>query len=567
LAIKRKALREEDVGVAWCLRKLAGNLLAQKRPQEAEEFYRQQLPIWGKKRGLDSDGYLETVRALAGLLKSENKPVEVEALYREVLAAQRAALGNNSEAVATTLSSLAGHLQSQGKQAEAEKASREALDITLKLIDQDPASLPALLRQESQTLNALGEAPAAEKLFKDAINTGRLKLGETNLVFGELLHDYAGFLEQEGNLSAAAEYYLKSLPSRRARQDDGLAWTLRNLGGALNQIGRPQEAEGYLRESLALYHQLHQQDDINGTGWATACLGFSLWLQHKLPEAEQAYRDALAVYTKLGAVGSDGYAAVVRSLRDMLKAENKPAEVEKVYQEVLAAQRSALGDDSSTVALTLFGVANFLKSQNRPEEAAQRYRESLDIIFKPDWEKHLFKLSSWVVPELLEAGDKQQATNVCRAMLNSASTNAAWFNNASWNLATTENPSNRDPAMAVELAKRAVKINPQGDWNTVGVAYYRAGDFKQAIADLEKQVQLLHGRGTSFDFFFQAMAAHQVGNADDARRFYAHAIQWMNVHDPQNAELLRFRAEAESLLGSEVKAGAQNQFPAPPTAK
>jgi tetratricopeptide (TPR) repeat protein len=216
--------------------------------------------------------------------------------------------------------------------------------------------------------------------------------------------------------------------------------------------------------------------------------------------------------------------------------------------------------------LTLLGLANFLKSQNRPEEAAQEYRQSLEIILKPDWEKHLFKLSVWVVPVLVEVGDKQQATNVCRAMLNSTSTNAAWFNNASWNLATTENPTNRDPALAVELAERAVKINPQGDWNTVGVAYYRAGDFKQAIADLEKAVQL-EGRGTSFDFFFQAMAAHQVGNADDARRFYAKAIQWMNEHNSQNPELIRFRAEAESLLGSEVKAGAQNQFPAPPTAK
>jgi hypothetical protein len=63
------------------------------------------------------------------------------------------------------------------------------------------------------------------------------------------------------------------------------------------------------------------------------------------------------------------------------------------------------------------------------------------------------------------------------------------------------------------------------------------------------------------------MAAHQVGNADDARRYYAKAVQWMDKHDPQNPELIRFRAEAEILLGAEAKAGAENQLPAPSTAK
>jgi hypothetical protein len=62
----------------------------------------------------------------------------------------------------------------------------------------------------------------------------------------------------------------------------------------------------------------------------------------------------------------------------------------------------------------------------------------------------------------------------------------------------------------------------------------------------------LEGGGRSFDFFFQAMAEHQVGNADAAQMYYAHAIQWMDAHDPRNPELLRFRAEAESLLGSEA---------------
>ena len=232
-------------------------------------------------------------------------------------------------------------------------------------------------------------------------------------------------------------------------------------------------------------------------------------------------------------------------------AGNKPADVEKLYREVIPAERATLGKDSPTVALTLIGWANFLKSQNRTEEAAQEYRESLDIMLKPHWEEHPSDLSQWVVYALLETGNKQQARNVSRVMLDSTSSNAVWFNNASWCLATTENPSNRDPALAVELANRAVKINPYGDWNTVGVAYYRIGDFKQALPFLEKG-----NGGNSWAFFFLAMANRQLGNADAARRYYDQAIQWMDKQNPRNPELLRFRAEAEALIEGQTNAPA-----------
>ena len=72
---------------------------------------------------------------------------------------------------------------------------------------------------------------------------------------------------------------------------------------------------------------------------------------------------------------------------------------------------------------------------------------------------------------------------------------------------------------------------------------------------------------TSFNYFFVAMAHHQLGNADAALHYYTQAIQWMKEHDPQSTELIRFRAEAEQLLGPEAKFGAENQAPTPPTSK
>jgi tetratricopeptide (TPR) repeat protein len=88
----------------------------------------------------------------------------------------------------------------------------------------------------------------------------------------------------------------------------------------------------------------------------------------------------------------------------------------------------------------------------------------------------------------------------------------------------------------------------EGDyWNTMGVARYRAGDWRGAIAALEKATAL-HGR-TSYDDFFLAMSHWQLGERPEARRLYDQAVQWMEKNRPRNEELRRFRGEAAELLG------------------
>ena len=731
LAIFRKAVGEDNINVAWCLKRLAENMVAQQKLPEAEQIYRESLPVWARRMGLDSDGYAEVVRALAAVLKAENKPAEVEALYREVLAAQRAALGNESSTVAATLSSLADCLQSQGKQSEAEKASDEAVDISLKLGTPN-VHLPALVRQQTQRLSGRGRSQEAEKLYEEAIKGARQKLGETNLILGELLHDYGELLEHENKFEAAMEYHLKSLPIRRTVQNDNLAWTLRDLGYDLSRLGRPKEAEGYLHEALALYHKLHQQEDLYGTALAGAWFGSALKDQDKLPEAEQAYREALRAYAQCDGVGKSGYFTAMQGFGETMVDEGKSADAEKFCEEAIKGAREKLGNTNPAVGALLYNfghvllweekwdasaeqflkalpirrakkdddlavtlhdlgyvlvrggtfkdaeqylreslalhralhqqegywetaaptmwLADALYGQQKLSEAEHAYHDCLDILAKlsksdesqrqryvhvhsivslihilksenrlaeadalqhellsrespafaaavmldcVDFWKNLNRfdetaswsrdaagmmqklrpddfadLPDWVVYDLVEAGYKQQAANICRRMLDSSTTNGGWFADAPWYLATAENPTNRDPALAVKLAKRAVELDPEARWVwlDMGVARYRAGDFQQAVADLEKSVQHHYG-SESYDFFFLAMAHHQLGNADAARKFYAKGVQWMTEHNPQRKGLLRLRAETESLLGPAVKAAVENQFPAPSTAK
>jgi uncharacterized protein HemY len=100
------------------------------------------------------------------------------------------------------------------------------------------------------------------------------------------------------------------------------------------------------------------------------------------------------------------------------------------------------------------------------------------------------------------------------------------------------------------LAKDAAALEPN-DWaiaNTLGVAHYRVGAWNAAIAALERSIQVRNG-GTSFDWFFLAMAHWQLREKDKAREWSDRAVQWMDKNQPTDEEVRRFRAEAAELLG------------------
>ena len=133
----------------------------------------------------------------------------------------------------------------------------------------------------------------------------------------------------------------------------------------------------------------------------------------------------------------------------------------------------------------------------------------------------------------------------------SVTDSAQGCNTLAWLLATHTEPHLRNPTRAVELAKKAVELAPnQGTyWNTLGAAHYRAGNRKEAIAALHKSMELRKG-GDSHDWFFLAMAHWQLGQKDDARKWYDQAVAGMEKQRAsQQEELKRFRAEAAQLLG------------------
>jgi tetratricopeptide (TPR) repeat protein len=132
---------------------------------------------------------------------------------------------------------------------------------------------------------------------------------------------------------------------------------------------------------------------------------------------------------------------------------------------------------------------------------------------------------------------------------------AWWLNGHAWFLVSHADGSRRAGHLAVAMAKRAVEQVPKAGYviNTLGTAYYRAGDWNAAIETLQKVDEATSGKHFGYNAFFIAMAHWQLGNKDEARQWYGRAVEWTDKNQPKNEELRRFQAEAAELMGIKKK--------------
>jgi eukaryotic-like serine/threonine-protein kinase len=113
----------------------------------------------------------------------------------------------------------------------------------------------------------------------------------------------------------------------------------------------------------------------------------------------------------------------------------------------------------------------------------------------------------------------------------------------------------RDPKAALPLARKAVELAPSAPHylNTLGVALYRNGEFKEGIAVLEKSLAAGMGETDAFDLFFLAMCDQRLGKKVAARDCFHRAVTWFeerrrNLPAKRIEELTTFQAEAEDQL-------------------
>jgi tetratricopeptide (TPR) repeat protein len=402
---------------------------------------------------------------------------------------------------ATGWQALGDALRGQGKLADAEAAYRQAIRLKPEYANAH-SSLGVLLCDDKR------DYAGAIIAFRKAI---RLKPDEASYRF-----NLGNALQGHGKLGEAQAAYRQAI---RLKPDCAEAHN--NLGSLLCDHKRDYAgAVIAFREAIrlkpdeALYH-------FN--------LGNALWRQGKLGEAEGAYREAICL--------KPDFAQAHYFLGMALRGQGKVAEAEAAFRAAIR-----LKPDYAPAYCDL----GALLCDHRRDYAGAviAFREAIRI--KPD-----YALAHNALGCALEKRAKvREALAEYQVAIRLDADCARFHNNLAWLLATCVDPTFRNGQQAVESAKKAVKLAPTvGDWwGTLGVAQYRAGDWKAAIEAFGKAMEIKKALNHR-ECFFLAMTLWRLGEKEKARQWYGKAVEWMDKNDPKNQELRRFRAEAADLLG------------------
>jgi eukaryotic-like serine/threonine-protein kinase len=423
----------------------------------------------------------------------------------EKLTASYPDVAQYQEDLAKSIIAKASFLFQEGKTTEAEASYRLALESWQKLAAKYPSA--HLYRVESATtLERLGALADRAGRHQDAEQAIRQALELETRVLAD----------DPGN-SRCVEQLLAGVVV---------------LAKVLEDAGRPVEAENTYRMGLQTAQMFLLQFPADRwcrseMGRVHNHLGLFLTRANRLQDAEQAHRRALDIYEKLPSVilgPSDRWRRrqlmwTHENLGLLLNNSGRPQEAEKVFRQAIAVGEAFEHDfpnqgNMNWLTKAFFSLASSLTAQGKPEEAEKAFRK----------------------------------------LLERAPQSALIHNNFAWLLATCADPKFRNGKRAVELAKKAVELEPKQGmwWNTLGAAHLRASNWKDATAALDKSMELRNG-GDANDWFFLAMACWQSGDKPRARSWYVKAAQWMEKNQPKNEELIRFRAEAADLLGVDPK--------------
>lgn len=255
LRIRRAHYGADHAYVAESLRNLALALHGGGRLAEARQYYEEALDMQLRVLGPSHPQVGPTRNSYGALLRTLGESEAALEQYRQVLELQRAAHGPEHPRLATSLTNAALVFRDLGDMEEAGRLAREGLEIRIRVLGGDSPGTAQSYNVVGALARQAGRFDEAENALQRADHIYRSRLGPDH---GSVAINTSalGFVALErGHLAVAEARFADALATfERAGGMDGLdaaraAW---GMGSTLVALGRPAEAERWLRESLRI---------------------------------------------------------------------------------------------------------------------------------------------------------------------------------------------------------------------------------------------------------------------------------------------------------------------------
>jgi serine/threonine protein kinase/Tfp pilus assembly protein PilF len=327
----------------------------------------------------------------------------------------------------------------------------------------------------------------------------------------------------------------------------------RSLATVHNSFKKHQEAEKFLNQSIDILARLNTEypntiEYRRQLAWSHYVLGSTLYRLRRPAESEASIQAAILLYKQLIAevLNAGCIAEIGNCYWELMVERRQEGHPQKgAMDEYIAICRDTLrrNPDKSAASKIYSSLGWALLTSGQSREAVKAYREVVRL--DPD----NIKVQHDIGDALNSKGLANTAIAAYREAIRVAPEDSHALNNLAWILATCSDIKLRDPKLAVDLAGKAVELVPASAnfWNTLGVARYRAADWKAATEALNKSMTLRKEAGSE-DWFFLAMAEYQLDNKVAARAWYDKAVERMEKQNSRDPALNRFRAEAGKLL-------------------
>lgn len=220
---------------------------------EAEQLYREVLPLQRQFYGSDSEQVANTLHNLGTLYQDVDRMDEAEASYKEALVMREKVLGKNHPDYATTLLHL-GSLRAQLDQTvEAERLDKEALAICQSTKQQ--RCVATIYDNLGELYFAKGRIPEAIDVYSKGREAWKALAGTEHIDYAISTANLARVYQQQKKYKEAEALLKESLPIFEMTYGDRSAELVgyyRGYAQLLRNLNREDEGEAYDRKATAI---------------------------------------------------------------------------------------------------------------------------------------------------------------------------------------------------------------------------------------------------------------------------------------------------------------------------